>query len=75
MDEPGIVSCTHAPHNAPMHIVVIAWLFVTFTMALTMKSGLMGVALFAGLGVAPVLLLLAVAARRFRSRGPRGRRR
>ena len=58
-----------------MHIVIIAWLFVTFTMALTMKSALMGVALFAGLGLAPVLLLLAFAARRFRSRAPRGRRR
>jgi hypothetical protein len=51
-----------------MHIVIIAWLFVIFTMALTMKSWLMGVALFAALGLGPVLLYLALALRRFRSR-------
>jgi hypothetical protein len=51
-----------------MHIVIIAWLFVTFTMALTMKSWLLGVALFAVLGLGPVLLYLALAVRRLRSR-------
>jgi hypothetical protein len=51
-----------------MHIVIIAWLFVTFTMALTMKSWLLGIALFAILGLGPVLLYLALAVRRLRSR-------
>jgi hypothetical protein len=38
-----------------MHIVVIAWLFVTFTMALTMGAAA-GIAFFSVLGVAPVML-------------------
>ena len=49
-----------------MHLVIIAWLFVIFTMALTMQSWLAGVALFASLGVAPVALYLAILVRRLR---------
>jgi hypothetical protein len=36
-----------------MHLVIMAWLFVTGTMALTM-SALAGLAFFAGAGLAPV---------------------
>ena len=39
-----------------MHIVIMAWLFVIGTMALTMSSVLAGLAFFAGAGVAPVAL-------------------
>lgn len=56
-----------------MHLVIIAWLFVAFTMALTMKSALAGVALFGALGMAPVLIYLAFAVRRLRARRGRGR--
>lgn len=55
-----------------MHIVVIAWLFVTFTMALTMRSALAGVALFVTLGLGPVLIYCAIAMRRARARRERG---
>ena len=54
-----------------MHIVIIAWLFITFTMALTMRSALAGIALFVALGVAPVALLVAVSVRRVRMRRAR----
>ena len=56
-----------------MHIVVMAWLFVIGTMALTWTSVLGGVAFFAAVGVAPVALYLWIAVRRFRALGrPRG---
>lgn len=60
-----------------MHLVILAWLFVTFTMALTMRSWLVGVALFVTLGLGPVLIYGAIAmrrawARRERERGSRG---
>jgi hypothetical protein len=47
-----------------MHLVISAWLFVIFTMALTMQSALAGIALFAALGVAPVALYLSLVMRR-----------
>jgi len=54
-----------------MHLVIIAWLFVIFTMALTMHSALAGVALFATLGLGPVVLYVAIAMRRLRARRER----
>lgn len=49
-----------------MHIVVLAWLFVTFTMALTMRP-LTGVAFFLAVGLAPIAILAVLAARRRRA--------
>ena len=49
-----------------MHLVISAWLFVIFTMSLTMRSLLVGIALFAALGVAPVALYMLIAVRRAR---------
>ena len=51
-----------------MHLVIIAWLFVIFTMALTLRSVAAGIALFLALGVAPVALYMAIVIRRGRSR-------
>ena len=51
-----------------VHLVIIAWLFVIFTMALTMRSTLAGIALFASLGAAPVAAYLAISIRRSRRR-------
>ncbi len=51
-----------------MHIVLIAWLYVIGTMALTSSSWAGGVVLFAGAGLAPALLWLWFAARRARAR-------
>jgi sulfite exporter TauE/SafE len=56
-----------------MHLVIIAWLFVIVTMALTMKSALAGAVLFVALGLGPVLLYFAIAMRRSRSRRERER--
>lgn len=56
-----------------MHIVLIAWLYVTLTMALTMDSIAGGVALFALLGLAPVAIAGWFAARRLRARRERSR--
>jgi hypothetical protein len=56
-----------------MHLVIIAWLFVIFTMALTLKSALAGVALFVALGLGPVLLYFAIVIRRSRARRERER--
>ena len=39
-----------------MHLVIMAWLFVIGTMALTWSSALGGFAFFAAAGVAPVAL-------------------
>ena len=47
-----------------MHIVVLAWLYVTFAMALTMPSVAAGIAFFLVAGLAPVAILAALAARR-----------
>jgi hypothetical protein len=51
-----------------VHLVIIAWLFVIFTMALTMRSVLAGIAMFVALGIAPVALYMAIAIRRARRR-------
>lgn len=56
----------HATTGQRVHLVIIAWLFVIFTMALTMRSWLAGIALFAFLGVAPVVAYLAIVVRRSR---------
>ena len=50
-----------------MHIVILAWLYVTFAMALTMPSLAAGAALFAALGLGPVAIWLAIALRRARA--------
>jgi hypothetical protein len=47
-----------------LHIVIIAWLYVTLTMALTFRSGLAGAAFFVAAGVAPVALYGWLALRR-----------
>ena len=54
-----------------MHIVILAWLDVTFAMALTMKSLLASAALFGVLGLAPVALLAVLQVRRLRARRER----
>ena len=51
---------------ASMHIVIIAWLFITFTMSLTMRP-IAGVLFFACAGLVPVLLYAALALRRRRA--------
>jgi membrane protein implicated in regulation of membrane protease activity len=51
-----------------VHLVIIAWLFVISTMALTMRSVLAGIAMFVALGLAPVALYMAIAVRRARRR-------
>lgn len=53
-----------------MHIVVIAWLYVTFAMALTMPGVLSGAAFFLAVGIGPVALAAALASRRRRRRPP-----
>jgi hypothetical protein len=50
-----------------MHIVIIAWLFVTFTMALTLR-GVAGAVFLLAVGVAPVALYLVLLVRRRRAR-------
>jgi len=49
-----------------MHIVALAWLFVVFTVALTL-SPLAGVALVVVGGIAPIALVAALALRRQRA--------
>jgi hypothetical protein len=49
--------------RAPMHIVVLGWLYVTFAMALTMGA-LAGIAFFVVVGLAPVAAWAIVVARR-----------
>jgi hypothetical protein len=48
---------------AGMHIVIIAWLFVTFTVALTLGV-LEGIAFFLVVGLAPVALYVILLVRR-----------
>lgn len=57
--------------NAPMHLVVLAWLYVVFAMSLTMDSLAAGVAMFAVLGVAPVGLWVLLRVRRLRAQRER----
>ena len=49
-----------------MHIVIMAWVYVTLLMSLTLSSPLAGGAFFLFVGVAPVLLFAALAVRRQR---------
>lgn len=51
---------------ASMHIVIIAWLFITFTMSLTMRP-VAGVLFFACAGLVPVVLYAALALKRRRA--------
>ena len=62
----GIVRSLRHQTPAPMHIVIIAWLYVILMMALTSTSVLGGIALFAGAGLAPVLVLVWLLGRRAR---------
>ena len=55
-----------------MHIVIIAWLFVAFTMALTMRA-VAGTVFFLVAGLLPVLLYAALAQRRRRAARVRAR--
>ena len=57
-----------------MHIVILAWLYVTFAMALAMSGVVTGAAFFAGVGIAPILLVWAVVVRRVRNRRTDARR-
>lgn len=50
-----------------LHLVIIAWLYVTFAMALTSPSAWSGIALFVGVGLAPVVLVVWLAVRRHRA--------
>jgi hypothetical protein len=50
-----------------MHIVIIAWLFVTFTMALTL-GGIAGTGFFLAAGLAPVALYVVLLVRGRRAR-------
>ena len=62
----GIVH-RHLPSTsigARLHIVIIAWLFVTLTMALAMRSGWGGAAFFLVVGIGPVALVAWLALRR-----------
>ena len=59
------------PRGIDMHIVIIAWLFVTFTMALTMRA-VAGIAFFVAVGLAPVMLYVALVLRGRRARRASG---
>jgi hypothetical protein len=50
-----------------MHIVIIAWLYITLTMALAFHSVPGGIAFFAVAGVLPVALYAWLASRRRRA--------
>lgn len=53
-----------------MHLVIMAWLFVIGTMALTWPSVLGGLAFFVAIGVAPVAFYAWVKLRRLRAGRP-----
>jgi threonine dehydrogenase-like Zn-dependent dehydrogenase len=57
-----------------MHIVLMAWLYVTLMMALTMSSALAGAAFFIVIGMGPVALCAIMARRRQVARRERVRR-
>ena len=50
-----------------MHIVILAWLYVTFTMALAFASGVAGALFFLTAGLGPVALCAWLALRRRRA--------
>ena len=61
----AMVSCAARLLNArAMHVVIIGWLFVIGTMALTLSSPLAAAALFVGGGLGPVALAVWLASRR-----------
>ena len=63
----AMVSCAARDLNArAMHVVIIGWLFVIGTMALALSSPLAAAAFFVGVGLAPVALVVWLAARRRR---------
>lgn len=61
----GIIA-TNAWRWPNMYIVMMAWLYVTLLMSLTLSSALAGVAFFLFLGVAPMLLFATLALLRHR---------
>ena len=56
-----------------MHIVLMAWLYVTLMMALTLSSALAGAAFFLFVGMGPVALYAMVARPRRQARRERWR--
>lgn len=50
-----------------MHIVILAWLYVTFTMALAFAHGVAGALFFVTVGLGPVVLYALLALRRRRA--------
>jgi hypothetical protein len=58
-----------------MHVVAAAWLFVIGMIAVASGSALGGIALFVVAGVAPVLFVAWIAARRAAARRDDARRR
>ena len=68
----GIVRDAKSQRSA-VHIVIIAWLFIASTVALTLRSALAGAAFFVICGVAPVALYAWLALRRLEARRARSR--
>jgi hypothetical protein len=63
----------HRCASIAVHIVILAWLYVIGMMALTSATSTGGLALFAGVGICPVLLWSWLAARRARAQQRRPR--
>jgi hypothetical protein len=51
-----------------MHIVIVAWLYITFAMALAFHDALAGIAFFLAAGLSPVALYAWLAVRRAQAR-------
>jgi hypothetical protein len=51
-----------------MHIVIVAWLYITFAMALAFRDVLAGIAFFLAAGLSPVALYAWLAVRRAQAR-------
>jgi heme O synthase-like polyprenyltransferase len=67
-----MVSWLRTPvQSEAVHIVILAWLYVIFTVALTLSSLAAGAALFVVVGLAPALLWLALRIRRLRAQRER----
>ena len=56
-----------------MHIVLMAWVYVTLMMALTLSGAFAGAVFFVVIGVGPVALCAIVARRRHEARRDRSR--
>jgi len=63
----GIVR-TQPIQRAAMHIVLLGWLYVIFTMALTMRPIVAGIAFFLVVGLGPLFVYAALTLRRRRPR-------